>query len=283
MGDTNGDGYGDVVLDGLPTPSRGRGNVYVLWGGLSFNTSSVADADITIRGDRTDDWFGFVVQNLGDVNQDGADDLGATSASAGSDLSSSYLFWGPLTAAATLGSTADADVMMNADGRTDAVLHHQYRLRRRPCRTSSWAPPAAPTTRAVLRERCGLRPAPPHPHPQSKYPIACSMFASSSVSEPSSSTSTSARPPRSPPGPPQAHRATRPGRRAGPAPTQESRPQASSRASTGASAGGRPPGCVRRGRSAGRRAPRCRRPCGVRWSFQRPWRTPRTLPRAPRR
>ncbi|HCH66636.1 MAG TPA: hypothetical protein DFR83_27770 [Deltaproteobacteria bacterium] len=123
MGDTNGDGYGDVVLgSAYSTSSRGRGNVYVLWGGPSFSTSSVADADITIRGDRTDDWFGFVVQNLGDVNQDGADDLGVTSASAGSDLSSSYLFWGPLTAAATLGSTADADVVMNGDGRTDAVF-----------------------------------------------------------------------------------------------------------------------------------------------------------------
>ena len=123
MGDTNGDGYGDIVLgSAYATSSRGRGNVYVLWGSLSVQTSSVDDADITIRGDRTDDWFGFVVQNLGDVNQDGADDLGVTSASASSDLSSSYLFWGPLSAAATLGSTADADVVLDADGRTDAVL-----------------------------------------------------------------------------------------------------------------------------------------------------------------
>ena len=122
LGDTNGDGYGDVVLgSAYSTNATGRGNVYVFWGSASFSTTLVDDAAIKIRGDRTEDWFGFVVQNLGDVNQDGVDDLGVTSAGAGSDEASAYLYWGPFTGAATLGSTADSDVLLEGDGRTDAV------------------------------------------------------------------------------------------------------------------------------------------------------------------
>ncbi len=99
--------------------TSGRGNAYVMWGSTSFSTSTVNDAPVKIRGDRTIDWFGFVVSDLGDVNQDGAADLGVTSTSAGARDAAGYLFWGPFTAAGTLGSTADADVVLEGDGRTD--------------------------------------------------------------------------------------------------------------------------------------------------------------------
>ncbi len=120
LGDTNGDGYDDFVLGSAYSSNvSGYGNVYVLWGSTSFSTTTVDDAPVKIRGDRTDDWFGFVVSNLGDVNQDGVADLGITSDDAGTDISAAFLFWGPLSATQTLGSTADADVMLNGDGRTD--------------------------------------------------------------------------------------------------------------------------------------------------------------------
>ncbi len=120
LGDTNGDGYGDFVLgSAYSSNTSGRGNAYVMWGSTSFSTSTVNDAPVKIRGDRTIDWFGFVVSDLGDVNQDGAADLGVTSTSAGARDAAGYLFWGPFTAAGTLGSTADADVVLEGDGRTD--------------------------------------------------------------------------------------------------------------------------------------------------------------------
>ena len=123
FGDTNGDGYEDFVL-GSPYTSHpsGKGSVYVLWGSPSFVSMSVDDADVKIRGDRGDDWFGFVVKDLGDVNQDGWSDLGVVSDDAGTDISAGFLFWGPFSAAQTLGSTADADVLLNGDGRTDDVF-----------------------------------------------------------------------------------------------------------------------------------------------------------------
>ena len=122
--DTNGDGYDDFVL-GAPFSSNasGLGNVYIHWGSSTFSSLSVDDADVKIRGDRSDDWFGYFVRDLGDINQDGVADLGITSDDAGSDLSAGYLFWGPFSAAQTLHSTANADVVLEGDGRTDDAFH----------------------------------------------------------------------------------------------------------------------------------------------------------------
>ena len=122
--DTNGDGYDDFVL-GAPFSSNasGLGNVYIHWGSSTFSSLSVDDADVKIRGDRSDDWFGYFVRDLGDINQDGVADLGITSDDAGSDLSAGFLFWGPFSAAQTLHSTANADVVLEGDGRTDDAFH----------------------------------------------------------------------------------------------------------------------------------------------------------------
>lgn len=123
LGDANGDGYEDFVVSSpYSSTISGYGSVYIHFGSASFATTSVDDAEIKIRGERTDDWFGYFVRDLGDVNQDGIADLGITSASTSSDLSAAYLFWGPFSASATLGSLSDADVVMEGDGLTDEHL-----------------------------------------------------------------------------------------------------------------------------------------------------------------
>ena len=78
-GDLNGDGLDDLVL-GVPNsdnPWPEAGEVYILFGRTSgwAAITDVSLADATVRGENTDDGIGHAVAGVGDVNDDGLDDL----------------------------------------------------------------------------------------------------------------------------------------------------------------------------------------------------------------
>ena len=121
MGDVSGDGLDDYVLVGdQGTTTYGVGNAYLLWGSTSIADTTVSDAEVKIRGDFSDQAFGYFARNLGDLDQDGHNDLGVNSRMGFS--SGTYLYFGPFSVAGTYSASADADVAMEADGVDDAYL-----------------------------------------------------------------------------------------------------------------------------------------------------------------
>jgi hypothetical protein len=70
-GDTNGDGYSDVIV-GAPSQSGGRGRLYVYFGGPGGLATSPS---WTKDGDQSSCWLGCSVASAGDVNADGYSDV----------------------------------------------------------------------------------------------------------------------------------------------------------------------------------------------------------------
>lgn len=89
--------------------------------GLSFRD---AYDGVKIRGDLGGEHFGYVVRNLGDLNQDGHTDFGVNSRMGSS--SGAYLFFGPFSAVGTYGASTLANVALEADGQDDSYLTALY-------------------------------------------------------------------------------------------------------------------------------------------------------------
>ena len=142
--DTDGDGYGskdDVVYDceevsGLladasdcndSDASVNPDGVEVCFDGIDTNcdgadndgvcTLSLADADVVLTGEGTDDRAGYAIASAGDMNSDGYDDVlvGARlNDDAGADAGATYLVYGPLTSMSL--SAADVTIEGAAAG-----------------------------------------------------------------------------------------------------------------------------------------------------------------------
>ncbi len=92
-GDVNGDGYDDVIIgaknadrsagDPSPQPASLAGKSYVVFGGPSLSTpidlASLGSNGFRILGAAANDYSGFSVTAIGDVNGDGKDDLAVSS------------------------------------------------------------------------------------------------------------------------------------------------------------------------------------------------------------
>ncbi len=79
VGDLNGDGYEDLAI-GSPTFDQGlnnRGRVYLFFGpGKQWNASTtVGSADVILTGEAAEDQLGMALSGVGDVNDDGIDDM----------------------------------------------------------------------------------------------------------------------------------------------------------------------------------------------------------------
>ena len=72
-GDVNGDGYSDVIVGEPYSNYAGNqsGRAYILYGGSPMNSS----ADVVITGNALSEFVGYSVSSLGDVNNDGYDDV----------------------------------------------------------------------------------------------------------------------------------------------------------------------------------------------------------------
>jgi len=104
-GDMNADGMGDILV-GAPneevTEGGGnlRGSAYLFYGPFNplSGTHLLWDADTIFEGEDADDWGGYGVAAVGDVNCDGVQDLGISALRADETSTSTgavYFFFGP--------------------------------------------------------------------------------------------------------------------------------------------------------------------------------------------
>jgi hypothetical protein len=113
-GDIDGDGDDDLIIGSygsdLTSGTSYAGQVFIFEGPMSSGTSlSYSDADVTISGTTSSDYFGFRVESDMDLDGDGYDDIIATAYGNddnGSSSGASYVFYGPVTDMTASGSDA---------------------------------------------------------------------------------------------------------------------------------------------------------------------------------
>jgi hypothetical protein len=71
VGDINKDGYGDFIITSPYNWSDAKGRAYLFWGGDTVSW----ERSITFTSDTLEDRFGACVDNIGDINGDGFDDI----------------------------------------------------------------------------------------------------------------------------------------------------------------------------------------------------------------
>ena len=105
--DMDGDGYDDL---GIGANGRGSGDAYLVLGGPDVGTGSLASASVALRGTYGGvHQFGYQVWNVGDLNEDGNQDV--LIGEYGNAPSYCYLYYGPLGDTTVLYDTdADAEI-----------------------------------------------------------------------------------------------------------------------------------------------------------------------------
>ncbi|MCK6523435.1 FG-GAP-like repeat-containing protein [Myxococcota bacterium] len=135
-GDVNGDGYDDVLV-GASAITSGRGSAYVFHGSASGVSST---ASRTLNGVTAGNYFGFALATLGDVNNDGYDEIVVGAYNNSSGKGAVYIYHGSSTgigssATTTLAGTAsggefgwsvDSAGDVNSDGYNDLVVGADY-------------------------------------------------------------------------------------------------------------------------------------------------------------
>ena len=82
VGDLNKDGYDDFTVSSTYNWSNGKGYVYLFWGGDTISL----EKSITFASDSLGDFFGESVANIGDINNDGFDDIAIGAPNIGSTI-----------------------------------------------------------------------------------------------------------------------------------------------------------------------------------------------------
>ena len=121
-GDSNGDGYDDLLIGACHAQNQGSdiGAAYLVRGPVSLGLD-LGQADAAIFGQSIDDLAGWAVASAGDVNGDGLGDLlvGALGEDSGGDAAgATYLLLGPASAASSLG---EADAKYSGEAAGDGV------------------------------------------------------------------------------------------------------------------------------------------------------------------
>lgn len=111
-GDINGDGVADIIADA--TNVGGYSRIYIFYGGGSFSSRSVSEADVILIGEETDDWFS--TDEVRDINGDGKDDIIAEAFRYDSQRGRVYIFYGD---GLTSKGAADADVIFTGEETSD--------------------------------------------------------------------------------------------------------------------------------------------------------------------
>ncbi len=109
-GDVNGDGYDDVIV-GAYIDSSGTGKAYV-WHGSATGLASgsdASDANWSIAGEGSNNWFGISVASAGDVNDDGYDDVIVGASWYSSSTGRAYVWHGSSTGLASGSDAGDAN------------------------------------------------------------------------------------------------------------------------------------------------------------------------------
>jgi hypothetical protein len=105
-GDVNNDGYCDVIV-GASWYNSFTGRAYIYYGGSAMNNT----ADVTLNGEATSNYFGFSVSTVGDVNNDGYDDVIAGAYGYNSYTGRAYIYYG----GSSMDNTADVTLTGEAN------------------------------------------------------------------------------------------------------------------------------------------------------------------------
>ncbi len=130
-GDVNGDGYSDILVSAYTWPaSASRGRVYVFYG----SDAGIADCNLgggctpnaTITGVADGDEFGYTEGGVGDVNNDGYDDIviGAAGVPGGAYKGAAYIFHGSangIIAECDMGTGCTADATITGAANADSL------------------------------------------------------------------------------------------------------------------------------------------------------------------
>ena len=126
-GDVNGDGFGDLIVGAIRNDAgaSNAGAAYILYGPI-VGEDNLVNADAKIVGEAVEDYLGRGVNGVGDVNDDGFDDVIAIaflSDRGAPDAGAAYVFHGPLSGSLP---AAGADLTLLAEGAGDQLADAEY-------------------------------------------------------------------------------------------------------------------------------------------------------------